>query len=374
MISSCTQYTRNIAETQYAFNETLSLHIDSIVIPLDSISLPSYFSRSAYYENDTCSLLFAFNSKTWNIDVFNLKKGVIEKHIPLEKEGKDAIMDILSLQIISPDSFFIHEGYHFIFTNGEGKVLNRIYSVLEQNDYIAFLGLTSPSALPYFNPADNKIYGRYATTRQAYPIPEKELFATYDMTSQVWQILSVKIPDYYDQIWEKLGRNIFFNASFYDDRICYSFTALSDIFVYFMTENKETISGGASQLINNNVRFYDGNKQSDEAKWLHYLNNPVFAPIIYDSCQKKYYRIAFGDMMTSSHSTNSFYDKKIILSVFDESLRLIFESALPNYTLFLDPGYFLSSKGLLIFGNNPENPELNDEELVIYCISIESMI
>jgi hypothetical protein len=180
---SCSKYTKNISETEYAVNDSFSLEIDSIIIPLDSISLPSYLSRSAYYENDTCSLLFVFNNKTWNLDVFDLNKSKIKKHIQLGQEGKDAIIDVLSLQIITPDSFFIHDGYNFVFTNGEGKVLNRIYGVSEQNGYLSFLDITSPAIVPYFNITDNKIYGRYATTRQPYPAIEKELFSVFDVST-----------------------------------------------------------------------------------------------------------------------------------------------------------------------------------------------
>jgi hypothetical protein len=371
---SCSKYTKNISETKYAVNDSFSLEIDSIIIPLDSISLPSYLSRSAYYENDTCSLLFVFNNKTWNLDVFDLNKSKIKKHIQLGQEGKDAITDVLSLQIITPDSFFIHDGYNFIFTNGEGEVLNRIYGVSEQNGYLSFLELTSPTTMPYFNITDNKIYGRYATTRQPYPAIEKELFSVFDFSNNTWQILPVKTPDYYDGIYDKLGRNIILNASFCSNRICYNFAALSDVFVYFPANNRELVSGGSSKLMNDQVEFYNGNKHSDEAKWRHYLENPVFGPILYNPHQKKYYRIAFGDFIeSSSHTSNSFYDKRIVLSVFDESLRLLFESALPNYKLFLDQLYFATSKGLLVFGNNPINPGLNYEEMVVYIIRLSQI-
>jgi hypothetical protein len=368
---SCSQYTKNISETEYAFDDTFSLEIDSIIIPLDSVSLPSYMSGSAYYEDDTCSLLFAFNSRTWNLDVFNLNSSKIEKHIQLIREGKDAITDVLSVQIITPDSLLIHDGYNFIFIDGTGKVLSRISGVSEQRDYLSFLDLTSPTTLPYFNLADNKIYGRYATTRRPYPAIEKELFSTFDVSNKTWQILPVKTPDYYDRIYDKLGRNTVLNTSFHSDRVSYNFAALSDVFVYFPTNNKEIVRGGSSKLMNNKVWFYNGDKHSDEAKWKHYLENPVFGPIIYNPHQKKYYRIAFGDFIeSSSHESTNFYDKKIILSVFDESLRLIFESALPNYKLFLDQVYFATSRGLFVFGNNPMNPELNYEELVVYMIRL----
>jgi hypothetical protein len=70
---SLNYHTENLSETKYAINEQLKLAIDSIVIPLDSVSLSEYMSCTSYYENNISSLLYAFNPKTL-ILIFHLKE------------------------------------------------------------------------------------------------------------------------------------------------------------------------------------------------------------------------------------------------------------------------------------------------------------
>ena len=122
--------------------------------------------------------------------------------------------------------------------------------------------------------------------------------------------------------------------------------------------------------MNNRGQFYSGRENDDNAKWMHLLDNPNFDPILYDYYRDIYYRISFGEFIsTPDYSNSGHFYKKIVLSVFNNSLQLIYETILPNYKFNFN-GYFISSKGLLTFGNNPLNENNDYEKLVLYCISI----
>jgi hypothetical protein len=371
-ISCSNKHTENLSETKYAFNENLKLTIDSIVIPLDSISLPEYMSCTSYYENnDSSFLLYAFNPRTRNIDMFDLQKQTVSGHIHLENEGSNGITDVMTLQVISTDSIFIYDGFNFIFINGKGKVLSRTNGHYEKNGYSAFLNHV-PFSLPFYNNTDKKIYGRYVTTREPFSYADKELFASYDTQNDSWEVFSAaEYPSYMKNIRTRLGRNTWLSANFTQDRISYNFSALSDIFVFDLNKRRVSSGGGASKLMGNRVKYYSGNEKNNDAKWRHWLDNPNYNPIIYNPYQNIYYRIAFGEFISTPVYTNGgHFHKKIIISVFDNSLRLIYEQILPNYKFNFN-GYYSSSKGLLTFGNNPLNPDIDYEKLVLYCISIK---
>ena len=366
---SCNTRTESLHKTQYAINDRLKLTVDSIIIPLDSISLPQYMSYyTSYYEDDSSALLYAFNSKTWNIDVFDLNEKIVRNHIHLEREGSNGInSDVMTLQAITIDSIFIYDGFNFIFINGEGKVLSRTNAYWERGDYSAFL-YYQPSSLPFYNREDKKIYGRYITTKEPFSYADNELFAAYDTQNNTWEILSPEYPLYMQNNRKRFGRNSWLNAHFTKDRISYSFSVLPDIFIYELNKHTSKMSGGESKLMDNSGQFYSGNEKDDNAKWIHLLDNPNFDPILYDHYNDIYYRISFGEFIsTPDYSNSGHFYKKIVLTVFDNSLRLIYETILPNYKFNFN-GYFLSSKGLLIFGNNPLNENVDYEKLVLYNI------
>jgi hypothetical protein len=365
---SCEGYTKSFLDTHYSLDEKLSLKIDSIVIPLDSISLPVYLSRASYYENDTSSFLYVFNNKTWNIDVFNLKESRIEGHIHLLMEGNNGVNDVISLQVISMDSILIYDGINYIFLNKYGHVIRRINGIIEKDGFTGTLDANGFTVPRYISP-ENRIYGRYMTSREPYLYPEKELFAFYDIATEHWEVLSPVIPNYFENNWTYLGMNNRLNINVSNDRISYTFSALPEVFVYFFNENKEMSSGGESRITNNSVYFYNGH--SDLAKLQHWFDNPVFGPLIYNSDQKLYYRQMFGEFIKEPlYSPNGDFLRKTYLSVFDDSLHIIFETELPNYK-FNFSDFFMSKKGLLIYGNNPFNPNINDEELVVYCLRVD---
>ena len=341
-------------DTHYSFDDNLSLSIDSIVIPLDSVSFPEYLSRASYYENDNVSLLYVFNHKTW--------------HIQLNMEGNNGINDIRTLQVISMDSIFIYDSFKFIFIDGSGRVLNKINGTFDHGNYFGMLEANG-FTVPRFIPDKNKFFGRYITTRSPYPFPEKELFASYDILTNNWQLLPIIIPEYFSNNWKQLGMNKWLKVAVYNDRITYIFSALSEVFVYLLDDNKNIMSGGASKLIDNSVPFYNGS--SEFAEWMHWLDNPNFDPLIYNPHQKRYYRIAYGKFVGEpSYSQHGHNHKTIILSVFDESLKMIFETKLPNYKFnFFD--YFPSKNGILVYGNNSMNANIDYEKLVIYCLCVQ---
>jgi hypothetical protein len=111
--------------------------------------------------------------------------------------------------------------------------------------------------------------------------------------------------------------------------------------------------------------FYKGDCNNEKAKWQHWVDNPIFYSPIYDKYRKLYYRIQLGEFRDHFYGEPTPYDKKIVLSVFNEKLEMISEFRLDNYKYnFIFFG--VTKAGLVVGGNNPKDPSLDYEYLKLF--------
>lgn len=345
------------------------LEIDSICIPLDSISLASYPSATFVYTADSTTKVYAFNTKTWAIDVFDLNKQCLPQHITLEREGANQVPYIKTLQVVSPDSIICFEDNGLLMLDSKGNVFRRETMIYSTPDCTGCFEL-GQFLQPYYNRQQQKVYGRLVTSKEPYPYPEGEkLFAEYDMKSKSWSLLPMELPTYMQANWTRMGQNRHLNMWIGEDRIAYNFTCLSDLFVYDLTKRELKVGGGESRLVENNVAPYRGNMQDDNAKWQHWIDSPVFYAPIYDNHRHLYYRIQQSEFCGYVEGNPTPYDKKIILAVFNERLEMLAEFRLDNYKYnFL---YFGTDKqGLIIDGNNPKDKYIDYEVFKVYRLKV----
>lgn len=365
---SCNQDHWKHAETKYNVDNNLKIQIDSIEIALDSISLPEYLSKSAIFENNDSISLYAYNSKTGNIDIFNLNSKCVSGHINLHNEGENAISEnITSIQIISKDSIFIYDGLKYVLINDEGSIIWTRNGIFTDENKSLFLESAFFTKL-FYDKINSRIYGRHMSTGENYPFPEKQIFSYYDIQKDSLIIMPIYLPEYIRLNGVKLGRNSTLHAFFYHDRICYNFSAFADIFIYDIFSNKLHHHGGSSALVNEKSAMYDGDFNDSEKKWKHFIENTNYNPIIFNPYDSLYYRISFSGFVTDPDYSNlGHFKKNIVVSVFNKSLEIIHEEKLPNYKLnFID--YFQTKDGLLVFGNNPLDENINYEKIIFYKI------
>lgn len=356
-------------ETKYDDSSVVKLEVDSICIPLDSISLASYPSATFIYSIDNQTYMYAFNTKTWMFDVFDLVNECLLYHVELEREGANGVPYINNIQVLSSDSIvcFIDNG--FLILDGRGKVLNREAMTYSGSDYVGnFEG--GQFTQPFYDKNDKKVYGRVITSKDPYPYPAGQpLFAEYDVTNKSWTFLSITLPPYMEKYWQKMGQNRNLNMWINDDRICYNFTCLSDLFVYTMSDGKLLTAGGESRLVNNEVSPYTGDLQNEKARWEHWIDNPVFYAPIYDKYKNIYYRIQLSELSGQFSETPTPYDKKIVLAVFNKDLEMISEFRLENYKYnFLFFG--VDKSGFVVGGNNPKDAAIDYEYLKLYRLKV----
>lgn len=356
-------------KTKYNDSSTARLVVDTLRIPLDSVSLSAYPSASFLYSAAQSTLMYAFNIKTWTIDVFDLGNECLSDHIELEKEGANGVPYIANIQVLSPDSIvcFIDNG--FLILDGKGKVIAREAMTYTGPDCVGNFE-TGQLVQPFYNKQQQKIWGRIVTSKEPYPYPQgQKLFAEYDIVTKTWDFMPVTLPPYMEKYWQQMGQNRQLSMWIDDDRISYNFSCLSDVFTYTISSQKSCMAGGESRMLDNEVSLYTGDQQNEKARWEHWINNPVFYPPIYDKYKNIYYRIQVSGLKDGFHGTPTPYDKKIVLAVFNSDLEMISEFRLENYTYnFLFFG--VDKEGLIVDGNNPKDPAIDYEYLKLYRLRV----
>lgn len=78
-------------------------------------------------------------------------------------------------------------------------------------------------------------------------------------------------------------------------------------------------------MVKSDVSLYKGDCNNEKAKWQHWVDKPIFYSPIYDKYRKLYYRIQLGEFRDHFYEESTPYDKKIVLSVFNEKLEMISE-------------------------------------------------
>lgn len=356
-------------ETKYNDSSVMSLEVDSICIPLDSVSLESYPSATYIYSTEHRTAMYAFNAKTWMIDVFDLNNKCLAGHITLEKEGVYGVPSVNNIQVLSPDSIvcFVDDG--LLIVNGKGTVLSREVLSYTGSDCVGnFDG--GAFSQPFYDKNEKKVYGRIITSKERYPYPAGQpLFAEYDVTTKVWEFIPVTLPPFMEKYWQQMGQNRHLSMWINDDRICYNFSCFSDVFVYTMSERKVRSAGGESRLVSSEILPYTGDLQNEQARWEHWINSPAFYAPVYDKYTNRYYRIQVGKLNEDIVGKPTPYDKEIVLAVFNGDLEMIAEFRLENYKYnFLFFG--VDQNGLIVGGNNPKDASIDYEQLKLYRLRI----
>lgn len=356
-------------ETKYNDSSVLKLEVDSIGIPLDSISLASYPSATFIYSSGCRTAMYAFNTKTWMIDVFDLNNKCLSDHIKLDKEGVDGVPYINNIQVLSSDSIVCFNENGFLILDGRGKVINRVAMTYSGTDCVGNFENGSFTQ-SYYDKNQNKVYGRIITSKEPYPYPaEQPLFAEYDITSRKWEFMPVTLPPFMEKYWQQMGQNRHLSMWINDDRICYNFSCFSDVFVYTMSERKVRSAGGESRLVHSEISPYTGDLQNEQARWEHWINSPAFYVPVYDKYKNRYYRIQVGKLNKETVGKPTPYDKEIVVAVFNGDLEMIAEFRLENYKYnFLFFG--VDKEGLIVGGNNPKDVAIDYEQMKLYRLRI----
>ncbi|WP_100630331.1 DUF4221 family protein [Algoriphagus formosus] len=108
--------------------------------------------------------------------------------------------------------------------------------------------------------------------------------------------------------------------------------------------------------------------QSLEQNMSEYLSEPQNLGILVDPYKNLLYRMTWpGTGVPEGVSSMKFVatPSHFILSVYDENFDLKYEFELPEYE-YIPHQYFVSEKGLHLFGNHPDHPDSQEDQIIIH--------
>ncbi|GMQ26045.1 hypothetical protein Aoki45_27270 [Algoriphagus sp. oki45] len=357
--------------------DPLSYVSDTTVISIDR-KTENYVRAVQHFDGK----LYWWNSNRSTISVIDLESQQVEKTIKLAEEGPDGLGIALGIFVINSDSLIIpNMSYELNLINSQGSKLAKF-------DYSEFskIGVVIPSMTRYSSMIQTNKKGRLFFGMEDLKnlpledIDEKALteyppILTLDLDKGTFEFLEFKVPN------SILKYNNFINFG-----IAANSTGILLLHNHSNMLLEVDFSGKSykehelkSDLITNfsNAYFLSPRMSSSIEKnmKLAFKYSDNFG-LEFDPHKNLLYRFGWpgeeipeGVNVDQFNSTPPFYT----LSVYDGSdFSLIKEFTLPRNT-YLAHHYFVDEKGLNLFPMHPDNPEFNEDELVIHTFDFSGL-
>ncbi len=341
-------------------NTTITYGVDTLNIPIDSTSQNFYFIFNHFKRNNSEYLVY-FNSYRHSLDIINLDSQKVSNIIFLEKEGNNGIMNPTSVHFQNQDSIFIYSNYNqtLALLNLNGKVYQTYHlgSHKAKND-IGDLLADHNFPMQY----DNKSGNMYFYHVHSGDIPKSissSIVATFNIHNNQISLLPIKYSANYINEKGQFGNFWNANLSIADNKLIYNFQAESGIYTADLEGNKQNNHEAKSKFTKNQVSAYNPNEDGEK----HGIENPAFFRVLHDPYRHLYYRFHWGDIphKNDKGKLNTFLDKPLFLTVFDEKFNVLEEIKMPEQTYAVYT-WFVNSKGLCINSGNAILKNANQEE------------
>ncbi|MFP4367381.1 MAG: DUF4221 family protein, partial [Bacteroidales bacterium] len=327
-----------------------------------SITIHSY----PVYHNaliDGISYLAGYNSKTHNIDVFELNSKSFNRHINLEHHGPHGIEDVRGLYIHNWDSIFISSTINIYLINSNGQII-KSFNLLNEDLFKGLEegSLTSTSSFGiHYSVTRNSFILNFMPNNVEFGTKEyysKPFIAEYFLDNYSLRLIPIPYSKYF--IDNHVGFLSVPAISIYSNKIYVCFQGESNIYSYDMENEKISVYGAQSRYSKNVAKPIDLNASFDK-KLRHRLESPMFFNLIYDPLREFFYRLHFGDMDSmGSNIRGPFHDKSLYLMVFNKDLELIDEIKLEDHR-YIPSFYGISYEGLFLNANHDLSNNLSGD-------------
>lgn len=357
--------------------DPLSYVSDTTVISIDR-KTENYVRAVQHFDGK----LYWWNSNRSTISVIDLESQQVEKTIKLAEEGPDGLGIALGIFVINSDSLIIpNMSYELNLINAQGSKLAKF-------DYSEFskIGVVIPSMTRYSSMIQTNKKGRlYFGMEDLKNLPiedidEKALteyppILKLDLEKGIFEFLDFKVPNSI----LRYNNSIEFGISANNSSILLLHGQSNTLFEVDFSGESFNEHQLESELITNfsNAYFLSPRMSSsiEENMKLAFKHSENFG-LEFDPHKNLLYRFGWpgeeipdGVNTTQFNSTPPFYT----LSVYDGSdFSLIKEFTLPRNT-YLAHHYFVDEKGLNLFPMHPNNPEFNEDELVIHTFDFSGL-
>lgn len=343
---------------------------DYVSIPIDSLSLYYYQKHSILKINDNY-FLYGYNHMTHSIDIFNITKRKLVRHIPLEKQGPNGIIQVYGLNVLDSSNIYVIDQYKLKCLNNFGDITswytlnyddlsNNLsgyfiqfnearFNITQQND--TFIGYFIDSRIR----GDNREKGNLT-----HPI-----IGTINLSKGIVEFLPIYYSDFILNNNGDFSSEITPNITFCKDKILFGFPVESNIFAYDRLSGSTRKFGGASKFCSNLAKRYSSDQNynfRNEGTWFNSLN--------YDSIGNYYYRTHWGNQPKSDQygKLTDGSTKPGYIMIFDKEFKIIDEIKLRD-DLWLEDN-FATSEGLFFWPKIDRNYPIDTLRLGRYVINI----
>jgi len=345
LLGSCNYGPREDVDTSTeSYAEKLNIY--NFVFQLDTLTVNHYERGIGTFFNDSTFLIASYNKFTHSIDWFDIHKEEFFFRTNLDRQGPNEITEqVDGIYIHSMDTIFLNDGVFLYMINKDGKVDRKIQNYFETELGPTYMVNKTTSTLHYCSERKRLI------SEALVPGNRNLLFLEIGLNDEEIKLHQVKISKCYTR---HDNQRHFISVSFKGDSIIYNSSCSSEIFVYDVLNNTASVFTGKSKLSKNIVSQIK--TDNPNVLWKHIIENPRFFRVVYSPLDRKYYRLHWKEIdYNPDQNPNSMaFDKPIVLSVFSEDFRLVFETILPENQYLVD---FLVStpNGVMLNASHPNS-------------------
>ena len=371
---SCQSAKKNNTERQ---NEIELIAEKQLVFPLDEQTY--YLSKSMFQfeENGKEYLHFENTRKSlYNIVIFDIENRQIAKQIPLHKTGPNGLPAVFGSRP-SPGAQYILVAQNNISRissiNDKGEVI-RNYNFQTPESQFTSLHLGSYYNTPGFV-KDSCLFLKIGIPKpdmKREDWPKTHMFASLDLRTGKVKWVPIFYPPIFKEEYENIdgGYGFSYDYNYKENRLICGFFGYDSLMV---TDDLKHIRWyNAKSRYLKSMRPKLGNAMAGINSIIEFCETPKYWHIMYDKYRDVYYR--FAEMPYKLAPNESPYDepkgKEFSVIVLNEDFEIIGETKFPGKKYFYKMS-FVGREGLYISENNLENPQFDENKLVLTGFKIK---
>jgi len=358
-------------------NNPLEYISDTSTIAIDRKTEP--YTRTLQYLDGN---IYWWNSNRETISVIDLTTKKIEKTIKIERDGPNGLGNPLGIFVLNPDSIYVPTmAYELSLVNGNGNSL-------ADYDYHNFskMGTVMASMTRYSNMIQtNKSDIFYLPMRELKNLPPSSLneealseyppILSFNKKSETFEYLDFKVPP----SLLKFNDLIDFGLSATSKSILllhYQSNTLFEVDFNGVDFKEHLLQSDLMKNFSNSYYHSDRMSNSVEDNMRTAYKSSENFGLSFDPNKNLIYRFGWpGEEISEDvdavqlSSTPPYF----VISIYDGTdFSLIKEFTLPRNT-YLAHHYFVDENGLNLFPMHPENPEFNEDQMVIHTFDFSGL-
>ncbi|SFT47084.1 protein of unknown function [Algoriphagus locisalis] len=346
----------------------MDFQVEELTIPIGP-EVDPYTMALQYVDGD----LFWHNKNRSTISKINLASRKVSEYIRYESEGPQGVGNIVGFYVFDQNKIaFPGRGRLVSIYDMETNEVVKIKLSDFSPDYTDTKSLTRFTSIFHF--WNNKlILPQIIYFRNSYEMQEglkkfspflKLNLSDFTVETTSYRLSKSNFGNIYNDPSILLGYNLneTYILPFYSHRLD----------VFNINSNKTKSYQLQSNLIPEFTNIFFLNEarvnQSIEQNIREVLSEPQNLGMLVDPNKNLLYRMTWPGTGVPEGISSIKFDatpSHFILSVYDENFELKYEFELPEYE-YIPHQYFVSEKGLHLFGNHPDHPDSKEDQLVIH--------